>query len=134
MASTPQPSFNFHARIDHDTERCRRRLQAQTGFSAPLLVRAAFHEFERHLNLPSQSGTTTNALLDSTGAADRHRRDPCADPSVPPTGSSTELQLLLPFVTYCGLFPGICPLRSPNGVPFCDRCHRFAPGTPRFRD
>jgi len=35
-------------------------------------------------------------------AVRRHRRDPCADTSIrPQTGSSTELQLLLPFVTYC---------------------------------
>jgi hypothetical protein len=62
MATAPQPSINFHARIDLDTEECRRRLQERTGFSAPLLVRAAFQELERHLNLPSDSGTTTSAL------------------------------------------------------------------------
>jgi len=44
MATAPKPSFNFHARIDCDTEERRRRLQERTGFSAPLLVRAAFHE------------------------------------------------------------------------------------------
>jgi hypothetical protein len=67
-------------------------------------------------------------------AVGRNCRDPYADPSVcAPRGSSTELQLLLPFVTYCGLFPGICPLRSSNGVVVCDRCQRVARGT-LFRD
>jgi len=61
MPTAPQPSVNFHARIDLDTEERRRRLQERTGFSAPLLVRAAFHELERHLNLPSESGTATSA-------------------------------------------------------------------------
>jgi hypothetical protein len=61
MATAPQPSVNFHARIDLDTEERRRRLQERTGLSAPLLVREAFHELERHLNLPSESGTTTSA-------------------------------------------------------------------------
>ena len=48
MATVPQPTFNFHARIDCDTEERRRRLQAQTGLSAPQLVREAFRELERH--------------------------------------------------------------------------------------
>ena len=60
MPTAPRPSVNFHARIDLDTEERRRRLQERTGFSAPLLVRAAFHELERHLNLPSESGATTS--------------------------------------------------------------------------
>jgi hypothetical protein len=38
MATAPQPSINFHARIDLDTEERRRRLQAQTGLSASRLV------------------------------------------------------------------------------------------------
>jgi hypothetical protein len=50
MATAPQPSINFHARIDLDTEECRRRLQAQTGLSASQLVRKAFCELERQLN------------------------------------------------------------------------------------
>jgi hypothetical protein len=50
MAAGPQPSFNFHARIDRDTEERRRRLQAQTGLPAPGLVREAFRELERRLN------------------------------------------------------------------------------------
>lgn len=50
MASVPQPSINFHARIDLDTEERRRRLQAQTAFSAPRLVSEAFRELERRLN------------------------------------------------------------------------------------
>jgi len=61
MATAPTPSFNFHARIDCDTEERRRRLQERTGLSAPRLVREAFQELERHLNLPSESGTTTSA-------------------------------------------------------------------------
>jgi len=60
MTTAPQPTFNFHARIDSDTEERRRRLQMQTGLSAPRLVREAFQELERHLNLPSESGTTTS--------------------------------------------------------------------------
>jgi len=57
MTTAPQPTFNFHARIDSDTEERRRRLQEQTGLSAPRLVRKAFQELERHLNLPSERGT-----------------------------------------------------------------------------
>jgi hypothetical protein len=49
MATAPQPSVNFHARIDLATEKCRRRLQAQTGLSAPQLVSEAFRELERRL-------------------------------------------------------------------------------------
>ena len=62
MAIAPQATFNFHARIDFDTQERRRRLQERTGLSAPQLVREAFQELERHLNLPSESGTTTNKL------------------------------------------------------------------------
>jgi len=51
MASAPQPRFSFSARIDLDTEERRRRLQAQTGLSAPGLVREAFRELERRLNV-----------------------------------------------------------------------------------
>jgi hypothetical protein len=50
MATTPQPSINFHARIDLDTEERRRRLQAQTGLSASRLVEEAFRQLERQLN------------------------------------------------------------------------------------
>jgi hypothetical protein len=49
MATAPQPSINFHARIDLPTEECRRRLQEQTGLSAPQLVSEAFRELERQL-------------------------------------------------------------------------------------
>jgi hypothetical protein len=50
MATAPQPSINFHARIDLDTEERRRRLQAQTGLSASRLVEEAFRQLERQLN------------------------------------------------------------------------------------
>ena len=50
MATACQPSVNLHARIDLDTEKRRRRLQAQTGLSAPRLIREAFRELERRLN------------------------------------------------------------------------------------
>ena len=50
MSNAPQPSINFHARIDIDTEKRRRRLQARTGLSASRLVREAFHELEQRLN------------------------------------------------------------------------------------
>jgi hypothetical protein len=50
MPTAPQPSVNFHARIDLDTEERRRRLQAQTGLSASGLVREAFRELEQRLN------------------------------------------------------------------------------------
>jgi len=50
MATAAQPSINFHARIDLDTEERRRRLQAQTGLSASQLVRQAFCELEQRLN------------------------------------------------------------------------------------
>jgi hypothetical protein len=64
MATAPQPSVNFHARIDLDTEERRRRLQAQTGLSASRLVREAFRELERRstraaarrLPLPNANG------------------------------------------------------------------------------
>jgi hypothetical protein len=49
MPTAPQPSINFHARIDLDTEDRRRRLQAQTGLSAPDLIREAFRELEQQL-------------------------------------------------------------------------------------
>ena len=44
--------------------------------------------------------------------------------------SSTELQLLLPFVTYCGRFPGICPLTGRSSIAdiYCYRCSCIAPG------
>jgi hypothetical protein len=65
MATGPQPSFNFHARIDRDTEERRRRLQAQTGLSASQLVREAFRELEQRstcaaasrLPLPNANGS-----------------------------------------------------------------------------
>jgi hypothetical protein len=50
MPTHPQPSINFHARIDLDTEARRRRLQERTGLSAPRLVREAFRELERGLD------------------------------------------------------------------------------------
>jgi hypothetical protein len=50
MATASQPSVNFHARIDLDTEERRRRLQERTGLSAPRLVQEAFRELERRLN------------------------------------------------------------------------------------
>lgn len=50
MVAAPQPSINFHARIDLDTEKRRRRLQAQTGLSASRLVKEAFQELERRLS------------------------------------------------------------------------------------
>jgi hypothetical protein len=45
--------------------------------------------------------------------------------------TSTAFQLLLPFVTYCGRFPGICPLtdRSFIADPYCYRCGGIAPGS-----
>jgi hypothetical protein len=49
MTTRPQPSINFHARIDLDTEACRRRLQERTGLSAPRLVAQALRELERSL-------------------------------------------------------------------------------------
>jgi hypothetical protein len=47
MPTAPQPSVNFHARIDLETEARRRRLQALTGLSASQLVKRAFRELER---------------------------------------------------------------------------------------
>jgi hypothetical protein len=54
MANAPQPRYEFHARIDCETEERRRRLQAQTGLSAPGLVKEAFLELER--SLPKANG------------------------------------------------------------------------------
>ena len=44
--------------------------------------------------------------------------------------SSTELQLLLPFVTYCGRFLGNCPLTGRSSIAdiYCYRCSCIAPG------
>jgi len=59
MATGPQPSFNFHARIDRDTEERRRRLQAQTGLSAPQLVSEAFRKLEQRLCRRKTTPTST---------------------------------------------------------------------------
>ena len=59
MAPAPQPSINFHARIDLATEECRRRLQEQTGLSAPRLVSEAFRELERRLCRRKTTPTST---------------------------------------------------------------------------
>ena len=72
MATGPQPSFNFHARIDRDTEECRRRLQAQTGLSASQLVREAFRELEQRSSVPPQADCrcpNANSSADLTCAA-----------------------------------------------------------------
>jgi hypothetical protein len=50
MITRPQPSINFHARIDLDTEQRRRRLQSQTGLSAPRLVGEALRVYEQQLD------------------------------------------------------------------------------------
>ena len=52
MAAAPQPSINFHARIDLDTEERRRRLQ---NLSASRLVSEAFRELEQQLNAAAQA-------------------------------------------------------------------------------
>jgi hypothetical protein len=57
--SAPQPSVNFHARIDLATEECRRRLQEQMGLSAPQLVSEAFRELERRLCRGKTTPTST---------------------------------------------------------------------------
>ena len=59
MATGPQASFNFHARIDRDTEERRRRLQAQTGLSAPQLVSEAFCKLEQRLCRRKTTPTST---------------------------------------------------------------------------
>ena len=40
------------------------------------------------------------------------------------------MSLLLPFVTYCGRFPGICPLTDRSSIAdiYCYRCSCIAPG------
>ena len=45
--------------------------------------------------------------------------------------SSTELQLLQPFVTCCGRFPGVCPLTDRNFIAdiYCPRCSCIAAGS-----
>jgi hypothetical protein len=55
MPAQPQPSINFHARIDLDTEERRRRLQDRTGLSAPRLLREALRAYERALAAASGS-------------------------------------------------------------------------------
>ena len=52
------------------------------------------------------------------------------------SSTNEPFQHLLPFVTYCGRHPGLCPLtdRSSVGAAFCYRCHSVAPGKLMFRD
>jgi hypothetical protein len=57
----PQPAVNFHARIDLETEKRRRRLQAQTGLSAPRLVGEAFLALERYLRNRRKTTPTSTA-------------------------------------------------------------------------
>jgi hypothetical protein len=74
MVAAPQPSINFHARIDLDTEKRRRRLQAQTGLSASRLVREAFQELERRLSARRRKSTREKAPQPSSGlCAEAHR-------------------------------------------------------------
>jgi hypothetical protein len=73
MAPTAaQPSINFHARIDLDTEQRRRRLQAQTGLSAPRLVGEAFLALERDLR---HCKKTPSSTADHQPRASSHPRD-----------------------------------------------------------
>jgi hypothetical protein len=67
MVVAPQPSINFHARIDLDTEKRRRRLQAQTGLSASRLVKEAFQELERRLSWCPRKATREKAPQPSSG-------------------------------------------------------------------
>src|SRR5262249_30404963 len=79
-----------------------------------------------HSGAPVAAVATCNPLsLATKPAVGRHRRS-----------SSTEIQLLLPFVTYCGRFPGICPLTDRSSIAniFCYRCGCGAPGTLTYRD
>ena len=64
MVVAPQPSINFHARIDLDTEERRRRLQAETGLSASRLVKEAFHELERRLSARRRPGPARRRIND----------------------------------------------------------------------
>jgi hypothetical protein len=50
MRKTAQPSYNFFARIDPETDERRRRLQDQLDFSAAELVAEAFRKLEASLN------------------------------------------------------------------------------------
>src|SRR5262249_39574015 len=44
---------------------------------------------------------------------------------------SRRIQLLLPFVTYCGRFSGTCPLTDRSSIAdvYCYRCSCIAPGS-----
>jgi hypothetical protein len=70
MAIAPQPTFNFHARIDRDTEKRRRRLQERTGLSASQVVREAFRELEQRSTCAAASRVplpNANGPADLTG-------------------------------------------------------------------
>jgi hypothetical protein len=80
MVNAPQPNIDFHARIDLDTEKRRRWLQAQTGLSAPALVREAFLALERRFRRRNAGGHQVVRQLElfTDVAADRERGDePC---------------------------------------------------------
>jgi hypothetical protein len=50
MRKTAQPSYNFFARIDPETDERRRRLQDQLDFSAAQLVAEAFRKLEASID------------------------------------------------------------------------------------
>jgi hypothetical protein len=50
MRTPAQPKVNLYVQVDLETDRLRRRLECDTGFSAARLVSEALHFFEKHLS------------------------------------------------------------------------------------
>jgi hypothetical protein len=56
-----EPSYNFFARIDAETEKCRRRLQQQFDCGASELVKRGFRKLEACLDDASEAEPPTAA-------------------------------------------------------------------------
>jgi hypothetical protein len=49
MRTPAQPKVNLYVQVDLETDKLRRRLEVDTGFSAARLVSEALHFFAKHL-------------------------------------------------------------------------------------
>jgi hypothetical protein len=50
MRTPAQPRVNLYVQVDLETDKLRRRLECDTGFSAARLVSEALQLFEKHLS------------------------------------------------------------------------------------
>jgi hypothetical protein len=55
MRTPAQPRVNLYVQVDLETDKLRRRLECDTGFSAARLVIEALHFFAKHLAPPKPS-------------------------------------------------------------------------------